>query len=445
MRTIVVVGGGAAGATAASRAKRMCPSCRVVLIEAGAHVTHAPCAVPYAIGGLAREELWLYTEEEMESERGLEIYRETRAVDVLGDRLIVEGKLNGSIQFDQLIIATGARPAVPRVEGTELEGVLPIRGVEVVERARRLLAGAERVVVVGAGYIGVEMADVLSHLGKKVYVVDVSERPLARSLDRDMGEVVAKFMSGQVELRLGERLVKIGGTSRVEYVETDKGRIPADLVFLATGVRPNVDLALRAGARLGPTGAVSVNEYMEAGPPGVYVAGDAAEAVNKLTGEPTWIPLATYANKMGYVAGTNAGLNGRFARFPPIAGVSITKFRHMYIGSAGLTEEEARRRGLLGEVVKITTADKARYMIEVNNITLKAVSDREGRLLGVQIVGFTPAVAGLLDLAAQFLGRPADELFYGEYSYMPYTATPWHPLTIVGRLFLRGRIKPLNS
>ncbi|ABL87425.1 FAD-dependent pyridine nucleotide-disulfide oxidoreductase [Pyrobaculum islandicum DSM 4184] len=442
MKTMVVIGGGTAGATAASRAKRLCPQCRVILIEASRYITHAPCAIPYAIGDLTQGEIWLYSEEEFESERGVEVYTETRAVDVLGDRVYLEGKLEGVLKFDTLVIATGARPAVPEVEGVELEGVLPVRGVEVVDKAKRLLQGARDVAVVGAGYIGVEMADVLAQMGKRVVLIDGSPRPLAKSLDPDMSAVVARYMGERVELRLGERLVKIGGEGgRARYVETDGGRYPADVVFLATGVRPNVDLALRAGARLGQTGAVEVNEYMETAAPAVYAAGDVAEARHAVTGEPVWIPLAIYANKMGYVAGTNAGLGRRAISFPPVAGASVTKFLDMYIGSTGLTEEEARRRGIYGSSISISATDKARYMKGAVDVTLKAVVDREGRLVGMQIVGRTPSVGGLVDLATQFLGRPVEDMFKAEYSYMPFTASPWHPFTIIARLYLRERLR----
>jgi NADPH-dependent 2,4-dienoyl-CoA reductase/sulfur reductase-like enzyme len=284
MRTIVVVGGGAAGATAASRAKRLCPSCRVVLVEAGDVITHAPCALPYAVGDMAEESIWLFEKEEFEVERGVEVFLRTKAVDVENGRVKLEGERGGAVDYDALIIATGARPWTPPVEGLGLRGVV-VPTVANLRLVKAVLSAARRVAVIGAGYIGVEMADVLAAMGKHVTLIEGGGWPLPRVLDGDMGRLLASYMAASgVALRFGERVQRLEGSGgRVERVVTDAGRYEVDAVVFATGVKPNVDLALRAGAKLGPTGAVAVNKYMEAGPPGVYVAGDAAEAVHKVT------------------------------------------------------------------------------------------------------------------------------------------------------------------
>jgi len=444
MRSIVVVGGGAAGATAASRAKRLCRQCRVVLVEAGNVITHAPCALPYAIGDMAEESIWLFQKEEFELERGVEVLLRTKAVDVENGRVRLEGEHGGVVDYDALIIATGARPWVPPVEGVGLRGVV-VPAVWNIQETKAVLAEARRVAVIGAGYIGVEMADVLTATGKRVVLIEGGRWPLPRTLDEDVGKLVADYMATSgVILRLGERVLRLEGNGRVERVVTDAGRYEVDAVVFATGVRPNVDLALRAGARLGPTGAVAVNKYLEAGPPGIYVAGDAAEAVHKVTKEPVWIPLATYANKMGYVAGTNAALDARAVEFPPIAGASVTKFGDLYVGSVGLTEAEAARKGLSPTSYLVRSTDKARYMKETREITVKAVVGG-GRLLGVQILGYSAVVGAYVDLAAQFVGEPAEKLFYAEYTYMPFTAPPWHPFAVVGRLWLRNYYRPYGS
>ncbi len=442
MRTIVVVGGGAAGATAASRAKRLCPSCRVVLVEAGDVITHAPCALPYAIGDMAEESIWLFEKEEFEVERGVEVFLRTKAVDVENGRVKLEGERGGAVDYDALIIATGARPWTPPVEGLGLRGVV-VPTVANLRLVKAVLSAARRVAVIGAGYIGVEMADVLAAMGKHVTLIEGGGWPLPRVLDGDMGRLLASHMEASgVELRFGERVQRLEGSGgRVERVVTDAGRYEVDAVVFATGVKPNVDLALRAGAKLGPTGAVAVNKYMEAGPPGVYVAGDAAEAVHKVTGEPVWIPLATYANKMGYVAGTNAALDKRAVEFPPIAGASVTKFGDLYVGAVGLTEAEAARRGLSPMSYVIKSTDKAKYMRETREIVIKAVIGG-GRLLGMQIMGHSAIVGAYVDLAAQFVGEPAERLFHAEYSYMPFTGPPWHPFAVVGRLWLRNYHRP---
>ena len=406
-------------------------------MEAGGVITHAPCALPYAIGDMAEESIWLYNKEEFEMDRGVEVRPFTKAVDVQGEKVKLEGRHGGVLKFDVLIIATGARPWVPPVDGVDLRGVV-VPTVASIREAKAVLSEARRVAVIGGGYIGVEMADVLVAMGKRVTLIEGGGWPLPRTLDRDVADIVVKYMTAkEVDLRLGEKVMRLEGGGKVERVVTDAGRYEVDAVVFATGVRPNTELALKAGAKLGPTGAVAVNKYLEAGPPGVYVAGDAAEAVHKVTGEPVWIPLASYANKMGYVAGSNAALGERAVEFPPVAGASVTKFGEMYIGAVGLTEMEAARRGISTVTYVVKSLDKARYMKESREITVKAVIGG-GRLLGIQVLGFSSVVGAYVDLAAQLVGEPADRLFYAEYSYMPFTAPVWHPFAVVGRLWLRN-------
>jgi NADPH-dependent 2,4-dienoyl-CoA reductase/sulfur reductase-like enzyme len=212
MRTIVVVGGGAAGATAASRAKRLCPSCRVVLIEAGDVITHAPCVLPYAVGDMTEESIWLFEKEEFEVERGVEVFLRTKAVNVENGRVKLEGERGGAVDYDALIIATGARPWTPPVEGLGLRGVV-VPTVANLRRVKAVLSAARRVAVIGAGYIGVEMADVLTAMGKHATLIEGGGWPLPRVLDGDMGRLLASHLAaGGVALRFGERVQRLEGS-----------------------------------------------------------------------------------------------------------------------------------------------------------------------------------------------------------------------------------------
>jgi len=296
------------------------------------------------------------------------------------------------------------------------------------------LEPARRVVIVGGGYIGLEMAEVLLAGGKEVVLLESGRWILNKMLDEDMARLVEQYVAARGGLlRLGESLTRIVGRSRVERVETTGGSVEADAVVLATGVRPNVELAKALGARLGETGAVWTDEFLETSVPGVYAAGDVAEVVHKVTGRRTWMPLAPYANRMGYVAGYNAGAGEKRVRFPPVVGAAMTKFFDMYIGKAGLGEAEARQYGIGATSAVVKTSDKAAFMLDAKEIYVKAAASR-GVLIGVEVVGFSPYVAAVVDFAAQLIGRPIEEVILAEYSYMPHTGPVWHPLVSAARL-----------
>ncbi|MEL9990645.1 MAG: FAD-dependent oxidoreductase [Thermoproteus sp.] len=431
-RRIVVVGGGAAGATAASKAKRVDPSAEVILVEASPYITHAPCAVPYALMGRIRP--YLYTPDQFAAEKGVRVYANTTAEASEGNRIRLRGAHNGVLEWDFLIIATGASPRPLNVEGIDLKGVYVIHHPAGLEAIREGLLGAERVVVVGGGYVGLETAEALLSAGKKVVVVESGRWLLGRTLDADMARLVNEYFSvAGGELRLGETLLRIGGNGRVEYVETSGGRVEADAVVLAVGVKPNVELAVALGAKLGETGAVWTDRYLETSMPNVYAAGDVAETTHAVTRRPVWIPLAPYANKMGYVAGFNAGYGEKRLEFPPVVGVSVTKFFDMYIGKAGLSEEEARRAGLNVRSAVAVARDRAPFMQESRELHVKAVASGD-ILVGVEVVGRTPYVAAVVDMAAQLIGKPIPSVILAEYSYMPHTGPVWHPLISAARM-----------
>jgi NADPH-dependent 2,4-dienoyl-CoA reductase/sulfur reductase-like enzyme len=315
MVRVVVVGGGAAGASAAARARRLDPNAEVILIEKGSMITHAPCGMPYAVGGIVKshEDLMTYTPEEFEKERNIKVLTRTAVVDVDVDKQVVVARRGDSeekITWDKLVIATGAKPLVPKIPGVELKGVLTMRHPDEVPELKGHLEKAKTVAVVGGGYIGVEMAEVLLEMGKRVLLFEMFDQVLPAALDPDVAAVVVEEMKSRgVELHLGEKVVEFRGNGHVNKVVTEKGEYPVDEVVLAVGVRPDVELAVRAGAKLGETGAVYVNEYMETTVQNVYAAGDVAEKVHRVTGRRVWIPLAPTAKKGG--SGGKAASAGR--------------------------------------------------------------------------------------------------------------------------------------
>ncbi|MEZ0319307.1 MAG: FAD-dependent oxidoreductase [Pyrobaculum sp.] len=448
MTRVVVIGGGAAGASAAARARRLDPSAEVILVEGGSMITHAPCGMPYAIGGVVKshEELMTYSPEEFAKERNIKVLTRTRAVDVDVDKRVVVVERGGSrerIQWDKLVIATGAKPLVPNIPGVELKGVLTMRHPDEVPDLRGHLEKARTAAIVGGGYIGVEMAEVLLEMGKRVLLFEMFDQLLPASLDADVAALVAEEMKARgVELHLGEKVVELRGSGHVDKVVTEKGEYQVDEVVLAVGARPDVELALRAGAKLGETGAVYVNEYMETTVPDVYAAGDVAEKEHRITGRRVWIPLAPAANKEGQVAGGNA-VKGRVLKFPGVVGTAVTKFYDLYIARTGLSEKEAAQLGLKTQSALIKARTKAHYMPGAATVHVKLVAEESsGRVLGAQVVGKSPVVASYADIMAVAIqsGYAVSDIFFSDIGYMPDTAPVWHPLIVAARVLSRGRL-----
>ncbi len=448
MTRVVIIGGGAAGASAAARARRLDPNAEITMVEAGSMITHAPCGIPYAVGGVVSDyrNLMTYTPEEFEKERNVKVLVNTKAVDVDPDKRVVvisRGNSTEKLRWDKLIVATGAKPLVPKIPGVDLSGILTVRLPDDVPVLKSELESATTVGIVGGGYIGVEMAEALLHLGKKAILFEMMDRLLPAALDADMATILADEMRKKgVELHLGEKVVEFRGSGgKISAVVTEKGEYKVDKVIMAVGVKPDVDLALKAGAKLGETGAVAVNEYMETSATDVYAAGDVAEKVHRLTGRKVWIPLAPSANKEGQVAGGNA-VKGRTLKFPGVVGTAVTKFFDLYIARTGLSEEEAQRLGIKYEKAVIRARTKAQYYPGYAPVHVKMLADSSGRILGVQVLGWDHIVAAYADIAAVAIerGMTIEDLFFADIGYMPATAPVWHPLIVAARVLSKGRL-----
>jgi NADPH-dependent 2,4-dienoyl-CoA reductase/sulfur reductase-like enzyme len=447
MVRVVIVGGGAAGASAAARAKRFDPGAEVMLVEATDMITHAPCAIPYAIAGIvkSRDDMAMYTAEEFEKERGVKVYINTKVIDVDADKRVVYIDRNGSIDrlsWDRLVVATGAIPSIPRIPGIDLEGVISLRHPAYVGGIRRALENANSVAIVGGSYLGIEIAEALLSLGKKVILIEKENQLLPLTLDSDMGEVVARdVVSKGVELHLNESLVEIGGGDRVRYIATNRNSYNVDAVILATGVKPNVEIALKAGIKLGVTGAIYVNEYMETNIEDIYAAGDVAEKFHRILKKSIWIPLATHANKEGQVAGANT-IRKRSIRFPGVIGTAVTRFFNMYIAKTGLNTKEAIENGIKVDARVIKARTKAHYFPGAVDVYVKLVIEQStGKIIGAQIVGWDHSVAGYIDVIAAAItnNMTIEDLFFLDIGYTPSTSPVWHPLIISARVLSKGR------
>jgi len=436
---VIIVGGGPAGMTAASRIKRLKPSARVAVFERSGYVSYAPCGLPYYLGGLAESinQLVHYTVD-IFRRRGIDVYTRAEVVEVVqGHAKVRVGGEERAFEWDKLILATGARPRLPPIKGLNLEGVFTLRILEDGERAKQSIRDARRVAVIGGGYIGLEVTENLKRIGKDVLLFEILPHVMP-TLDSDVATLLEEELQRNgVELHLGERVVEIEGRGKVEKVVADKGEYRVDAVFVATGVTPEVELAKQLGAELGPTGAVRVNKRMETSVESVYAAGDVAETINLVTGKPDWFPLAPIANKMGYVAGSNvAGLS---AEFPGAVGTAITKVFGLEVGRTGLTEERARKEGFDPVSIKVETATRPGYYPGGSRVTVKLIADRQsGRLLGGQVVGGEGVLARVNALATLLAkGGTVEDLFFADLAYAPPFAPVWDPLVVAARVMLR--------
>jgi NADPH-dependent 2,4-dienoyl-CoA reductase/sulfur reductase-like enzyme len=429
---LVVIGGVAAGLSAAARARRLDRNLEIIVLEKGHTVSYAACGLPYLVEGRVRDvaELIVYTPEYFARERNIAVRTGTEAVAIHHSRRQVVLTGGERVAYDKLVIATGARPDRRLTAEKNLPHVFTLHTLDDALRLRECLSrpGLRRAVVVGAGYIGLEAAEALRTHGLRVTVFEASPYVLGRE-DAELTQMVARHLERcGIELRLYQPVK----TMEANCVNDT----PCDLAVLTAGFRPNVELAVEAGVEPGPTGALRVSERMETNLPGVYAAGDCAETMHLVTNRPVWMPLGTTANKMGRVAGANAA--GRLERFPGIAGTSIVRAAGLGIAITGLSEAEAKKEGFDPVAVRIEARERARYF-GGKRITVELVADRGSRrLLGGSVVG-EAGVAGRINvLATAVTARMRVEDFqHLDLAYAPPFAPVWDPLLLAAQQLMK--------
>jgi NADPH-dependent 2,4-dienoyl-CoA reductase/sulfur reductase-like enzyme len=443
-RRVVVIGGDAAGGSAASQAKKRRPDLDVVMFERGRATSYSACGIPYWISGAVADEAALIARTpEQHRAAGIDVRMRTEVVGIDLDRRVVtwrelDGGREGSEGFDDLVVATGSVPMRPPVPGIDAAGVY---GVQVLDDGAALRAEldsgrVQRVVVVGGGYIGLEIAEACRVRGLEVAVVDRSATPVV-TFDPDIGAFIADAVRGEgIELVLSDGVVAIdvGGDGRARAVVTESGReLPADLVVLGLGVRPNVRLAEEAGIPLGTSGGIAVDVRMRTAVDGVWAAGDCVESRHRLSGQPLVVALGTHANKQGRAAGINIG--GGYATFPGVIGTAVTKVCDLEVARTGLSSAEAEAAGFSFVSASVDSTTKAGYFPGAGPIRLKMIAERRtGRLLGAQVVG-REAAAKRIDALAVCIWNEmgVDEVLSLDLSYAPPFAPVWDPVLIAAR------------
>lgn len=431
--------------SAASQARRMRgpDDLEIVAFEKGEYTSYSACGIPFLIGGVVNDfdKLIARSPEEFRSRQKIDVRirsevtgidldaREVTVRDHAEERTYTEG-------FDQLLIATGARPIRPPLEGADADGIFGVQTLGDGEAIKRLVEEErpQRAVVVGAGYIGIEMAEAFVMRQMAVSVVERAPQPMS-TLDPDMGELIAGAMRGEgIVLHTGEAVTGFETDGdRVSAVVTEERTLRTDLVVLGLGARPNSGLAEEAGIPIGPSGGIRVDRQMRTEVEGVWAAGDCAEKFHRVSRAPVAIALGTHANKEGRTAGINIG--GGYETFPGVLGTAVTKVCSLEVARTGLKEAEATDAGFDFVTATVDSTTRAGYFPGTSPIKTKMIVEkRSGRLLGGQIIGQEGA-AKRIDVIATALWNDmsVEDMLQMDLSYAPPFAPVWDPVLITAR------------
>ena len=443
---IVIVGGDAAGMSAASKIRREQPKRDILVLERTAFTSYSACGMPYFLGGLFDdfEKLIARSPETFREEYDIDVRTRHEVIDVdpSNQRVTIRMGRDKVIQepYDQLLIATGARPSCPEVPNADAAGIFGLSTLASGLRVHEFMSTKKpkSAVVVGGGYIGLEMAEALVRQGLDVSLVQRSPEVMG-TLDPDMGKLVSQALRDiGVTLYLEEQLEAFEEKDgAVTAVVTSRRTLPTDLAILGMGVQPNAELATKADIRLGAKGAIEVDSRMRTSTENIWAAGDCAATVHRLTGQPVYIALGTIANKQGVVAGTN--LSGGDARFPGVVGTAVSKICDVEVARTGLQEKELRNLDINYSTATIKAKTRAGYFPGAGPITVKMIAERiSGRLLGAQIVGVEGA-AKRIDIVATALtaGMTVMDLIDLDLSYAPPFSPVWDPVQTAARKLVK--------
>lgn len=451
---VIVVGGVAAGTKAAAKLKREDRNAEILILTKGKDISYAGCGLPYYVSGVIKEksDLLVHTPESYEKVTGVPVKtgmevtgvnRETKTVTAVR----LETGDTESYTYDKLVIATGARPMEPACPGTELKNVFYMRTPDDAEKLKAAVESGEvkRAVVVGGGFIGLEIAENLAAKDVKVSVIDYAPHILPGFLDPEMSDYVEnKMADAGIMCFTGTGLEEILGEERVEKVKTSRRAMKADACILAMGIRPNTEFLKDTGLEM-VKGTLVTNAFLETSDPDIYAVGDCAMVTNRITGKGQWSPMGSTANIAGRAAAMH--LAGKKISYPGVLGTGVAKLAGIQIGRTGLTEQAAKDAGYPVESVICVVDDKAHYYPGADLFVIKLVADREShRLLGMQTAG-KGAVDKLADIAVTAISMKAtlEDLQYMDFAYAPPFSTAIHPLQHAVNILLNKLNGELDS
>ena len=450
---LVVIGGDAAGMSAAAgaRRRRTRDELEIVAFERGDYTSFSACGIPYLVGDLVHDaDALVARTPEMHRELGVDVRmrHEVQAIDTANRTVTVrnldaepDAPADAVEPYDQLVIATGASPFRPAIPGIDARGVYGVQtlGDGLVLRLVLEEEQPRHVVVIGAGYVGVEMAEALLRRGLSVTMICPEPAPMS-TLDLDMGERVADALRGLgITLHLGQAVTELEvADGHVRAAITASTTVPADIVVLGTGVRPNTALAAAAGIFVGPTGGIATDDHQRTSADGVFAAGDCVETHHRVTGRPVVVALGTHANKQGRVVGINA--TGGDVAFPGVIGTAVTKVCAYEVGRTGLTEREAKDAGFDAFASAIDGTTRAGYYPDAALIHVKLVTESStGQLLGAQIIGEEGAAKRIDVLAACIWNEmKVEDIINLDLGYAPPFSPVWDPVLVAARVAAAG-------
>ncbi len=440
MEKIIIIGGVAAGLKAASKIRRGNPRAQITVVEKGTMISYGACGMPYYVAGEVKD-IDDLMKTAVGAIRNPDFFKNVKDIVVLvntvattidrkGKTVAVKNLQTGEetlLFYDKLVIGTGAFPVKPPLPGIELANIRQMWHPDDAQAVRQGLEDQQfkNAVIIGAGLVGMEMAEALAKWKLNITVIEMKDQVFPAFLDKEIAGITEKYVQGKgITVLTGEKVTGFSGMGKVATVETDKRSIPADLVILAIGARPNVELARAAGLTIGTTGAIAVDEYLRTNDPDIYAGGDCVENMNILTGEKVFAPMGSTANKHGRIIGEN--ICGGKVKFRGVLNTVVAKVLDLNVGKTGLTEADAKRLGY--DYITTMTAghDKPHYMSGAKLMSVKLIVDVQTRkVLGMQAVG-EGDVSKRVDVVASTLlfGGTIDDLFDIDLSYAPPYNSP---------------------
>lgn len=442
---VLVIGGVAAGTKTAAKLKRENRDLDVTLITKGENISYAGCGLPYYVGGVIenKSDLIVNTPKSFSDLTQVEVKTGVEALSIDRDKKIVNAiNLNNNeevkFNYDKLVIATGADPVKPPIEGIDLEGVYYMRTPNDAIAVREVVENdnIKRAVVVGGGFIGLEVAENLHEMGVKTTLVEAMDHIMPGFDDEVCSYVEDELMENGIMVLTGERLISIEGDNKVKKVRTDKRAMKADMIVMAVGIRANTKIASDCGLELETNKTIKVNEYMQTNDEDIYAVGDCVTVKNILSGKPTWSPMGSSANKEGRCVAKT--ISGEKTPFNGVLGTGIVKLLNLNAARTGLTEKDAKNSGYEVESVIVPIDDKAHYYPDSKMIIIKLIADKNSkRVLGAQIFG-EGNVDKQIDIVATAITFNAtiSDLQNLDLAYAPPFSTAIHPLGHVANVLL---------
>ena len=430
---IVIIGGVAAGAKAAAKSKRLLPDAEIDIYTQENYVSYSACGMPYFIEGSFEDwkKLIVRSIEEFEKS-GINIHTRNRVTKILpADKNIIVNDLDNDefhfVNYDKLVIATGSVPNFSNFPNTNFKNIYTLKKLEDAIAIKEKLQQVSHITIIGGGYISIELVEAFVKNGKRVDIIEKAPF-IMPNFDEEISSIIQKYIlensNNQVKIHTEDVVNEFLGEDEVRGISTEHGSgFETDMVVIAAGIKPVVDIAQEAGIDLGVTGAIKVNSRMETNLPDIYACGDCAEKVHIVSNSPVWVPLGSTANKEGRVAAIN--LCGGSEDFEGVLGSAVTRYFDLNISMTGLSEKTAQKLGFDTVSVVITKKDKAGYMPEVENITIKLIADRRThRILGIQGIGCGDADKKVNNISTGLIRNiTIEDLMDVDFTYAPPFST----------------------